>query len=404
MKAQRRYLDDTQHSWLRQWWQALQPREEGATAKLPGELLGLGRGDRARLKRCSGLDDLLLESATHRLAGRLMTLEAGKQWPRFNSADYAPLALLAGALAHVLEDSGDGASLAARLGDAKPGEPAFGLSVPYPLPGCRTPMRRGAARVPHHGPGLEGRLYQGRAGGVTMTAPVAMISGASRGIGAAIALALAGRGYRLSLGMRDPARLPENLAAHDPLVVAYDAEDPAAARSFVDATVARFGRIDALINNAGIAGPLELMPQTAQPDDEMEEVLDRLLSVNVKAPFRLTRAALPALCASGRGRVIVLASLSGKRVLGLNAGYQMTKHAAVSLSHAARRAGWDHGLRACAICPGFVATDLTLRHDLPRHEITQPEDLARIVAEIVTLPNSASVSELLVNWRYEPGM
>ena len=238
-----------------------------------------------------------------------------------------------------------------------------------------------------------------------MTAPVAMISGASRGIGAAIALALAGRGYRLSLGMRDPARLPENLAAHDPLVVAYDAEDPAAARSFVDATVARFGRIDALINNAGIAGPLELMPQTAQPDDEMEEVLDRLLSVNVKAPFRLTRAALPALCASGRGRVIVLASLSGKRVLGLNAGYQMTKHAAVALSHAARRAGWDDGLRACAICPGFVATDLTLRHDdLPRHEITQPEDLARIVAEIVMLPNSASVSELLVNWRYEPGM
>lgn len=124
MKAQRRYLDDAQHSWLRQWWQALQPREEGVAMKLPGELLGLGRGDRARLKRCSSLDDLLLESATHRLAGRLMTLEAGKQWPRFNSADYVPLALLAGALAHVLEDSGDGASLAARLGDAKPDEPA----------------------------------------------------------------------------------------------------------------------------------------------------------------------------------------------------------------------------------------------------------------------------------------
>lgn len=237
-----------------------------------------------------------------------------------------------------------------------------------------------------------------------MTAPVAMISGASRGIGAACALALAARGYRLSLGLRDPAHLPETLAAHDPLVVPYDAGTPAAARTFVDATVARFGRIDALINNAGIDGPLELMPDTAQPDAEMEEMLDRLLSVNVKAPFRLTRAALPALCASGRGRVIVLASLSGKRVLGLNAGYQMTKHAAVALSHAARRAGWDRGLRACAICPGFVATDLTLGHDLPRHEITQPADLARIVAEIVTLPNSASVSELLVNWRYEPGM
>lgn len=233
--------------------------------------------------------------------------------------------------------------------------------------------------------------------------PVAMITGANRGIGAAIAEALAARGYRLSLGLRDPAKLPEILAAHDPLVVRYDAANPADARAFVEATEARFGRIDALVNNAGIAGPLELAPD--QDDEAMEQMLEALLSVNVKAPFRLTRAALPALRRSGAGRVIVLASLSGQRVLGLNAGYQMTKHAAIALSHAARRAGWEDGVRACAVCPGFVATDLTLRHDdLPRHEITQPEDLARLVAEVVTLPNSASVSELNVNWRYEPGL
>ncbi|MGV8844686.1 MAG: type I-E CRISPR-associated protein Cse2/CasB [Pseudomonas sp.] len=123
MKAQRRYLDDAQHSWLRQWWRALQPREEGAV-NLPGELLAMGRADRARLKRCSGLDDLLLESATHRLAGRLLTLEANKQWPRFSSVDYTPLALLAGALAQVTDDQANGASLAAQLGGAKPGETA----------------------------------------------------------------------------------------------------------------------------------------------------------------------------------------------------------------------------------------------------------------------------------------
>lgn len=234
--------------------------------------------------------------------------------------------------------------------------------------------------------------------------PVAMITGASRGIGAAIAHALAERGYALSLGLRDPDSLPESLARYDPLVVPYDAAKPEDARAFVAATEARFGRIDALVNNAGIAGPLELMPDKPQPDDEMEEMLDALLSINIKAPFRLTRAALPALCRSGSGRVIVLASASGKRVLGLNAGYQMTKHAAVALSHAARRAGWDDGVRACAVCPSFVATDLTLRHDLPRHEITQPEDLAKLVAEVVTLPNTASVSELVVNWRYEPGL
>lgn len=234
-------------------------------------------------------------------------------------------------------------------------------------------------------------------------APVAMITGASRGIGAAIALDLAARGYRLALGLRDTGTLPATLAARDPLVVPYEAEDVSAARRFAEATETQFGRIDALVNSAGIGGPLELMPDPAQPDDEMEAELDALLSVNVKAPFRLTRAALPALCRAGQGRVIVLASLSGKRVLGLNAGYQMTKHAAVALSHAARRAGWDQGVRACAVCPSFVATDMTLRHDLPRHDITQPEDLARLVGEVVTLPNSASVPELMVNWRYEAG-
>lgn len=239
---------------------------------------------------------------------------------------------------------------------------------------------------------------------MTEDAPVAMITGANRGIGAAIARALATRGYRLALGLRDPATVPDDLAAHDPLVVPYDAARPEAARAFTDATESAFGRIDALVNNAGIGGPLELMPEEPQSDEEMEETLDALLSVNVKAPFRLTRAALPALCRSGHGRVIVLASLSGKRVLGLNAGYQMTKHAAVALSHSARRAGWDHGVRACAVCPSFVATDMTLHHDLPRHEITQPEDLAHLVAEVVTLPNTASVSELVVNWRYEPGL
>ncbi|MCE7028880.1 SDR family NAD(P)-dependent oxidoreductase [Jiella avicenniae] len=238
-----------------------------------------------------------------------------------------------------------------------------------------------------------------------MTRPVAMITGANRGIGLAIARELAGRGYRLSLGLRDPSTLPEELKAADPILTVYDAGDPAAARRFVEATLEAAGRIDVLVNNAGISRDLKLMPEPPQDDAEMEEALDALLEINVKAPFRLTRAALPALCRAGNGRIVTLASLSGKRVLGLGAGYQMTKHAAVALSHAARRAGWDQGVRACAVCPGFVATDMTSHHDeLPRHEITQPEDLARLVAEVVTLPNSASVAELHVNWRYEPGL
>ena len=152
-----------------------------------------------------------------------------------------------------------------------------------------------------------------------MTRPIAMITGGNRGIGLAIARELAARGHQLSLGLRDPDSLPEELKAGDPIVVAYDATDAKAARRFVDATLEAAGRIDVLVNNAGTARDLKLMPEPPQDDEEMEEALDALLQINVKAPFRLTRAALPALCRSGRGRVITLASLSGKRVLGLGA-------------------------------------------------------------------------------------
>jgi len=223
-----------------------------------------------------------------------------------------------------------------------------------------------------------------------------MISGANRGIGLAIARELGQAGLALSLGVRRPADSSDPLAKEpDVLVHRYDANEREAATSWVDATMARFGRIDVLVNNAGIARPVTL-------EQGSEDDLDALLDVNVKAPFRVIRAALPHLKASGSGRVINVASLSGKRVMGLNVGYQMSKHAVVALTHAVRRIGWEHGIRATALCPGYVETDLTARvTDLPRDEMTDPADLARLVATVVALPNTAAVAELLVNCRYE---
>jgi NAD(P)-dependent dehydrogenase (short-subunit alcohol dehydrogenase family) len=165
---------------------------------------------------------------------------------------------------------------------------------------------------------------------------VAMISGASRGIGREIAEELARRGYLLSLGVRSPAGLYGHLGS---LVFPYEARDPEAGRRWVDATVERFGQI---------------------------------------------------------------ASLSGKRVKNLNAGYQMSKHAVIALNHAVRRAGWDDGIRATAICPGFVNTDMAASlADLPPEAMTQPEDIALLVANTIEMPNSASVAEILVNCRHE---
>lgn len=226
---------------------------------------------------------------------------------------------------------------------------------------------------------------------------VAMISGASRGIGLAIAGELARRGHAISLGVRRPSSVPDELrnAPAGCLVHAYDAADRNGHRSWIDATVARFGALDTLVNNAGIAPNITL-------DNGTDAALDEIFEINVKAPFRLIQAALPHLKASGHGRVINVASLSGKRVYGLNAGYQMSKHALVALTHAVRRAGFDHGVRASALCPGFVATDLTSGVvDVPRAGMIDPKDLAILAATLIELPNTASIAELLVNCRYE---
>ena len=222
---------------------------------------------------------------------------------------------------------------------------------------------------------------------------VAMVSGASRGIGRAIAERLRVRGFRVSAGVRNPASVA---AADDVLVQRYDAERAEDARAWVDATMQRFGRIDALVNAAGISSP-----RTRLTEDD-EKSLDAMWRVNVKGPLRLIRAALPHLKAAGEGRVINVSSLSGKRVANENFGYAMSKFALIALTQAVRRDGWDAGIRATALCPGFVATDMSAYSGVPREQMTQPEDMAVLAETLILLPNTATVGELLVNWRLEP--
>ncbi|WP_338126020.1 SDR family NAD(P)-dependent oxidoreductase [Gluconobacter cerinus] len=132
-----------------------------------------------------------------------------------------------------------------------------------------------------------------------------------------------------------------------------------------------------------------------------EDKLDQMWRVNVKGPLRLVRAALPHLKAIGTGRVINLASLAGKRV-GTNVGYAMTKFALMALMHGIRQEFWSDGIRACAVCPGYVATDMTAHEtEAAAPDITQPEDLVEIVETVLRLPNSASLSEILINCRKE---
>lgn len=222
---------------------------------------------------------------------------------------------------------------------------------------------------------------------------VALISGAGRGIGRAIAERLLADGWRLSLGLRGPA---DGLADGERIHChRYDALEGGEA-AWVAAAHERFGRIDAIVANAGIMVAKTVIEGT---DDE----LDAMWQVNVKAPRRLAQAAFPALAASGRGRIVIVASLSGKRVKSPVSGlYAVTKHAAIALTHALRQTGFEQGIRATAICPGFVATDmargLTARDEA---ELTRPQDVARLVAMAIDLPNTASVAELAVNCQAE---
>lgn len=219
-----------------------------------------------------------------------------------------------------------------------------------------------------------------------------MVSGASRGIGRAIAQRLVQSGFRVSGGVRKPdaMRGSDQILYHR-----YEAEEKGSAEAWVDATVKHFGGVDGVINAAGIN------PKVAVNSEE-EDLLDEMWRVNVKGPLRVIRAALPFLRVCGHGRVINVGSLSSKRVAS-NVGYAMTKFAVAALTHGVRREGRADGIRATVLCPGFVATDMTLKDDaVPRAEMTQPEDLAELVETLLRLPNNAGVSELLVHCQFEP--
>ena len=225
---------------------------------------------------------------------------------------------------------------------------------------------------------------------------VVMISGANRGIGLATATLLAARGYRLSLGARDPTEI-HAAGFGEALAAEWHAEDAAASREWVAATVARFGRVDGVVMNAGLALEARLM-------DEDETAFDAMWEVNFKGPLRLARAAMPALRESGHGRVVSIVSLAGKRLLSpALLGYSASKFAALALTHAIRREGWQDGVRATAICPGMVDTRMVADVEVGPGEFKiEPEAIAETVAYALSMPANASVAEILVNSRLEP--
>ena len=217
---------------------------------------------------------------------------------------------------------------------------------------------------------------------------VALITGASRGIGSAIATTLAADGARVALASRsgEDAGIPGAFAQ------ACDVRDAAALQAMADATVKRFGGIDILVVNAGVGayGPfLDLAPE------HIEEMID----VNVKGAIYAARAALPHLLKSDAADFVMIASEAGRRGLPLEAVYCASKFAQVGLTAALDHELREQGVRCTNICPGGVATDFAMGRgrtpDMPQLAgMMQPQDVAEAVRFVVTRPRTHRILEV----------
>ena len=229
---------------------------------------------------------------------------------------------------------------------------------------------------------------------------VILISGASSGIGLATAKYLLNEGYTLSLGVRNIEKTKELLSkfkSKNYIVNKFEATELKTIDSWVENTVNNYGKIDGLVNNAGILKIISF-------DEGEIEDLNELWQVNLVAPFYLTKLCLPHIKKTKNGRIINIASTDGKRYReSVSVGYSMVKHALVSMSHATRIEGWDDGVRVTALCPGAVETNLL--NGIPgvtsSKDRLKPETIAYAVSYILSLPNTASVSEFPMNTRLE---
>ncbi|HUG48370.1 MAG TPA: SDR family oxidoreductase [Candidatus Limnocylindria bacterium] len=217
---------------------------------------------------------------------------------------------------------------------------------------------------------------------------VALVTGAGRGIGAAIGRALAGEGASVALA----SRRGEDPGVDGALVVAADVREQRSMEEAVAATVERFGRLDILVGNAGVGayGPfLELDPE------HLEEMID----VNVKGLIYSVRAALPHLLESDAADIVTLASEAGRRGLPFEAVYCASKFAQVGLTRALDHELREKGVRCTNVCPGGVATDFAMGRgrtpDMPQLAgMMRPEDVAETVVFVLTRPRNYRILEV----------
>ena len=211
--------------------------------------------------------------------------------------------------------------------------------------------------------------------------PVAVVTGASRGIGRAIALRLS-RTHRIVAIARDAGRL-KTLAGE---IDASGGECRALVLDLADAAAVEnaLANLDAdvLVNNAGVITKKPLLRLTP---DEWREMLD----VNVTALFHTTRLLLPGMVERRRGHIVNIASIAGRSAFPGGTGYVATKHAVLGFSESLMLEIREFGVKVSVVMPGSVATDMIVGDSTDQSWMLRPEDVAEVVAQIVTMPDHA---------------
>ena len=234
---------------------------------------------------------------------------------------------------------------------------------------------------------------------------VAAITGASSGIGEATALALAEAGAAVALGARRKDRLDDlagriEAAGGKAVAIEVDVADEASAHAFINGAKEQLGRLDILINNAGVMllGPIE-----GSNADEWRQ----MMNVNVLGLLYCSQAALPILREGGQGHIVNVSSVAGRTASAGAGVYNATKWAVTGFSEALRQEAGHSKIRVTCVEPGFVATELQSHNSEPVQqildkmmgeigEVLEPEDIASAILHAVTAPARMSVNEVLI--------
>jgi 3-oxoacyl-[acyl-carrier protein] reductase len=229
---------------------------------------------------------------------------------------------------------------------------------------------------------------------------VALVTGASRGIGLAIARSLAGMGARVGLCARDAKKL--ELAADelqregaDVVAVPADVSRASDISSLVQKTEQSLGPIDILINNAGIG-------YFAPIQDASEANWDAVLDTNLKAVFLLSKAVAPGMIGRRSGHIVNIASLAGKNSFTGGGIYCASKWGLLGLTQCMGEDLRPFGIRVSAVCPGSVATDFSPHTGKDTSKMLQPEDVAHAVETILTQAPQSFISEVVLRPTQKP--